>query len=202
VAALVARLARTLGGKTMVLTTTLRALRTISEALAGQFPAGSGLEVLVQGQGPKRELMERLRGATGDAGPGCILVASASFWEGVDIPGEALQMVVIDKLPFPPPNDPLVEARTRRLEAAGRNPFNAYFIAEAAVALKQGAGRLIRRETDRGLLVLCDTRLTSMGYGRRLLAALPPMRCLQDEAEAVALLEDLTRTSTTGCPPS
>ncbi|MGS4866365.1 helicase C-terminal domain-containing protein, partial [Acinetobacter baumannii] len=88
--------------------------------------------------------------------PAAVLVGSASFWEGIDVPGDALQCVVIDKLPFPPPNDPLVQARVKRLEAEGRNAFADYFIAEAAIALKQGAGRLIRTETDRGLLVVCD----------------------------------------------
>ena len=201
VAALVARYARVLGGKTLVLTTTLRALRTISDALLASFPDAGAMQVLVQGQGPKRELMDRLRHASSAGGPGCILVGSASFWEGVDVPGEALQLVVIDKLPFPPPNDPLVEARTGRLEATGRSPFNDYFIPEAAVALKQGAGRLIRRESDRGVLVLCDTRLASMGYGRRLMAALPPMRRLGSEAELMQALEALTRASTTAQPP-
>ena len=202
VAAHVARWAAQLGGRTLVLTTTLRALRTISEALAARFADGSSMQVLVQGQGSKRELMDRLRNASRDDGPGCILVASASFWEGIDVPGDALQLVVIDKLPFPPPNDPLVEARTRRLEAQGRSPFNDYFIPEAAVALKQGAGRLIRRESDRGVLVVCDTRLASMGYGRRLMAALPPMRRLQSDAELTDLLQELTRTSTTDGLPT
>ena len=120
-----------------------------------------------------------------------MLVGSASFWEGIDMPGDALQCVLIDKLPFPPPNDPLVEARVRQLRAAGGNPFDDYFVAEAAVSLKQGAGRLIRTETDRGLLVLCDPRLRQMGYGRRLLAALPPMGVLADESAAIAWLEEL-----------
>jgi ATP-dependent DNA helicase DinG len=135
--------------------------------------------------------------------PGCILVASASFWEGVDVPGEALQLVVIDKLPFPPPGDPLVEARSQRLQSQGRNPFNDYFVPEAAVALKQGAGRLIRRESDQGVLVVGDTRLATMGYGKRLVAALPPMRVLQSREEWLEALGGLgapTRTSTTRDP--
>ncbi len=169
-----------LGGRTMVLTTTLRALTRIGQALRERFDASSGIEVLVQGQAPKRVLMDRFRAAGTGAGPGCVLVASASFWEGVDLPGAALQVVVIDKLPFPPPGDPLVEARCRRLEAAGHSAFARYSVPEAAVALKQGAGRLIRRESDRGVLVICDVRLVQMGYGKRLLAALPPMRQLAD----------------------
>ena len=108
----------------------------------------------------------------------------------------------IDKLPFPPPNDPLVEARSKRLEAQGRSPFNDYFVPEAVVALKQGAGRLIRRETDQGVLVLCDNRLVTTGYGRRLIAALPPMRQLhnaQELAQAIDVLHQdaITKISTT-----
>jgi ATP-dependent DNA helicase DinG len=179
-----------LGGRTMVLTTTLRALRTIGDELRRALPEGSGIDVLIQGQWPKRRLIERFRQGT-EPGMGCVLVASASFWEGVDVPGEALQLVVIDKLPFPPPADPLVEARSQRLESQGRSPFNDYFVPEAAVALKQGAGRLIRRETDHGVLVVCDTRLATMGYGRRLLAALPPMRRLQTPQEFLAALDAL-----------
>jgi len=197
VATLVARMASVLGGRTLVLTTTLRALRAISEALQVHLAEDAGLEVLAQGQLPKRELMARFHLGVEPGQRGCILVASASFWEGIDIPGEALQLVVIDKLPFPPPNDPLVQARAKRLEETGRSPFNDYFVPEAAVALKQGAGRLIRRETDRGVLVLCDTRLLSMGYGRRLLAALPPMRRIRSEDEVLQVLAALTRTSTT-----
>jgi ATP-dependent DNA helicase DinG len=142
--------------------------------------------VLVQGSEPRRALLQRF----GD-GRGCVLVGSQSFWEGIDMPGDALQCVLIDKLPFPPPNDPLVQARVRRLRAQGRNPFEEYFVAEAAVSLKQGAGRLIRTESDRGLLVLCDPRLRQMGYGRRLLAALPPMGVLAEEAQALEWLAEL-----------
>ena len=180
-----------IGGRTMVLTTTLRALREIGEALQRRFGATGELEVLVQGQWPKRRLIERFREGRSHGQPGCVLVASASFWEGVDVPGDALELVVIDKLPFPPPGDPLVEARSQRLQSQGRSPFNDYFVPEAAVALKQGAGRLIRRESDRGVLVVCDTRLASMGYGRRLLAALPPMRRLQDAQSFTEALDAL-----------
>ncbi len=191
VARLAGDAAARLGGRTMVLTTTLRALRRIGELLGERFGAGADIEVLMQGSLPKRVLVERFR-AGGSAGrPGCVLVASASFWEGVDLPGQALQLVVIDKLPFPPPGDPLVEARCRRLQAQGRSAFADHSVPEAAVALKQGAGRLIRRESDRGVLVVCDTRLVQMGYGRRLLAALPPMRRLPSPQAFEAALDEL-----------
>jgi ATP-dependent DNA helicase DinG len=189
--------ARSLGGRTLVLTTTLNAMRQIGESLTAALGHTGELEILVQGQGPKRRLMERFREGTSQGGQGCVLVASASFWEGFDVPGEALQMVVIDKLPFPPPNDPLVEARSQRLELSGQSSFSDYSIPEAAVALKQGAGRLIRSEKDQGFLVVCDPRLTGMAYGRRLMACLPPMRRIHTEAEFVSALELLTKTSTT-----
>lgn len=202
VAASAAAWAQQLGGRTMVLTTTLRALRMIGEALQLAFEESGDLEVLVQGAMPKRVLIERFREGNTQGGRGCVLVASASFWEGIDVPGDALQLVVIDKLPFPPPNDPLAEARAKLLESQGRSAFNDYFLPEAAVALKQGAGRLIRRETDQGILVVCDGRLASMGYGRRLLRALPPMQRLASEQELMERLEALTRTCTMGCLPT
>ena len=197
VARLALRGAVQLQGRTMVLTTTLRALRGIGEWLARELDGQ--LDVLVQGQWPKRRLIERFREGASHGQRGCVLVASASFWEGVDVPGEALQLVVIDKLPFPPPHDPLVLARSNRLEQQGRSAFGDYSVPEAAVALKQGAGRLIRSETDRGALVVCDPRLATMGYGRRLLAALPPMRRIQtvQEFDATLAALALTRTSTT-----
>ncbi len=187
VAVLAARCARALGGRTFVLTTTLRALQTIGERLRAEFDAqGDALQVLVQGQVPKRQLMQQFL-----AQPRSVLVGSQSFWEGIDVPGDALQCVLIDKLPFPPPNDPLVEARVKRLEGEGRNPFSDYFVAEAAVSLKQGAGRLIRSETDRGLLVVCDPRMAGMNYGKRLREALPPMTVVATEAEALDWLATL-----------
>ncbi len=191
-----------LGGRTLVLTTTLKALRVVGDTLRERFAGAPDIEVLVQGLGPKRRLMDRFRQGGGAGLPGCILVASATFWEGFDVPGDALQMVVIDKLPFPPPGDPLVQARSLRLQQAGRSPFKHHALPEAAVALKQGAGRLIRHESDAGLLVIGDRRLVTMGYGKRLLAALPPMRRLQSEQEFDEALAHLTRASTKdpSCP--
>ena len=201
VAAMASDAVRRLGGRTLVLTTTLRALRAIGDVMKQQLE-GSGIEVLVQGEWPKRHLMERFREGAKVGEGGCVLVASATFWEGFDVPGDALQLVIIDKLPFPPPNDPLVEARSKRLESQGRSPFNDYFVPEAVVALKQGAGRLIRTESDQGVLVLCDNRLVTTGYGRRLIAALPPMHQLQTAAALAQSLDALSqdfisRTSTT-----
>ncbi|MBL8346741.1 MAG: ATP-dependent DNA helicase [Rubrivivax sp.] len=185
VGALAGRCARALGGRTFVLTTTLRVLPLVAEAVRAEAPE---LTVLVQGSEPRRALLQRYRD-----GRGAVLIGSASFWEGIDMPGDALQCVLIDKLPFPPPNDPLVEARVRQLRASGGDPFTDYFVAEAAVSLKQGAGRLIRTETDRGLLVVCDPRLRQMGYGRKLMAALPPMSPVGSEAQALEWLQELAQ---------
>ena len=190
---------RQLGGRTLVLTTTLRALRTIGEALKAVFEQAGDMQVLVQGEMPKRALIERFREGNSLGGKGAVLVASASFWEGIDVPGDALQLVIIDKLPFPPPNDPLVEARSKLMESQGRSAFTDYLLPEAAMALKQGAGRLIRRETDQGVLVVCDSRLVSMGYGRRLLKSLPPMQRLASEQALMDRLESLTKICTTDC---
>ncbi len=188
VALLAARCARALGGRTFVLTTTLRALQSIGEALRSEFETqGDSIQVLMQGQTPKRQLMQQFL-----AQPRSVLVGSQTFWEGIDVPGDALQCVLIDKLPFPPPNDPLVEARVKRLEEEGRNPFADYFVAEAAVSLKQGAGRLIRSESDRGLLVVCDPRMAGMNYGKRLRQALPQMALVTTEAQALEWLSLLS----------
>ena len=184
-----------IGGRTLVLTTTLKALALIGDALHRRFGDGQSLSVLVQGEWPKRRLMERFREGSTHGAPGCILVASATFWEGFDVLGDALQLVIIDKLPFPPPGDPLVEARSQRIEEAGGSSFQQYSVPEAAVALKQGAGRLIRRESDRGVLVVGDTRLATMGYGKRLLRALPPMRRLESPEDFEAALNDLLAAS-------
>lgn len=184
VAALAGDGALRLGGRTMVLTTTRRALHAIGAALQERL-AGQGIAVLVQGQQPRHLLLQRLRQG------GAVLVGAGSFWEGVDLPGDALQLLVIDKLPFAPPDDPLARARAQRLEAEGRNAFRDYALPEAAVALQQGAGRLIRHEADRGVLVVCDSRLRTMGYGKRLRAALPPMQWLASEAAYAEALQAL-----------
>ena len=188
------QIARALGGRTLVLATTLRALRAIGAQMQTALGDSGELDVLIQGDSPKRALMTRFRKAIDPGSKGCVLVASASFWEGFDVPGDALQAVVIDKLPFPPPNDPLVEARSQRLEAQGRSSFNDYFLPEAAVSLKQGAGRLIRRETDRGALVVCDNRLVNTAYGRRLLAGLPPMKRIEQLPDLLEALRAIPKT--------
>jgi ATP-dependent DNA helicase DinG len=194
VAELVAQAAGVLGGRTLVLTTTLRAMRRIGQVLRAHVPAESRVQVLLQGEASKRELLARF---TGDAVSGYILVATGAFWEGVDVPGDALQMVVIDKIPFAPPDDPVVEARCQQLEAEGKSAFTHYQVPQAAMALKQGVGRLIRRETDRGVMVICDVRLLQMGYGRTLLANLPGMPLLGQASEFQQALLALTKSSTT-----
>jgi len=196
VAQLVVEAVALLGGRTLVLTTTLSAMRSIGEYLQTRLDPAANVEVLVQGQSPKRRLMERFREGAGEGRAGCVLVASASFWEGFDVPGDALQLVVIDKLPFPPPGDPLFEARSQRITREGRSAFADHALPEAAVALKQGAGRLIRSETDRGVLVVCDTRLTTMSYGRRLVRGLPEMRRLSGHTEFLSTLRQFTTDAT------
>jgi ATP-dependent DNA helicase DinG len=187
--------AQVLGGRTLVLTTTLRAMRAIGDALARALQGREDLEVLVQGTLPKRELLARFL-QSGEGQRGSVMVASATFWEGIDMPGDALQLLLIDKLPFTPPDDPVQQARSKELESRGKSPFKALHLPQAAVVLRQGAGRLIRRESDRGVLVVCDVRLNQMGYGRQLVAALPPMRRLLEPQDFAQALEALTRAST------
>jgi ATP-dependent DNA helicase DinG len=165
------------GGRAFLLFTTLRALRRAHELLRGRIE----YPLLVQGTGSRSELLARFR-SLGNA----VLLGSASFWEGVDVRGEALSLVVIDKLPFAPPDDPVLAARIDALKAAGRNPFNELQLPQAVLQLKQGAGRLIRDESDRGVLMLCDPRLVSRPYGARILKSLPPMKPTRDLAEVQA----------------
>jgi ATP-dependent DNA helicase DinG len=170
---------RASGGRAFLLFTTLRAMRHAHARLREAFQSTDmNFPLLLQGQGSRSELLERFR-RVGNA----VLVASASFWEGVDVRGEALSVVVIDKLPFAPPDDPVLAARLAALKRAGRNAFTELQLPEAALLLKQGAGRLIRDEHDRGALMICDPRLVSRPYGARLLAALPPMRRTRELAD-------------------
>jgi len=170
------------GGRTFLLFTTLRALNTARERLAGHFEReGLDYPVLVQGDGSKSELLLRFR-ALGNA----VLLGSASFWEGVDVPGDALSVVVIDKLPFAPPDDPLLAARLAKLAADGGNAFMQWQLPRAVISLKQGAGRLIRTETDRGVLMLCDPRVVDKPYGKRIWQSLPPMRRTRELTDVTA----------------
>jgi ATP-dependent DNA helicase DinG len=193
-ATLIAEWAQILGGRTLVLTTSLRASTRIAAALrvSASGAAGSGLHILAQGHGSKRALLSRFRQAAA-AGQGAVLVASASFWQGVDLAGDVLQLLVIDKLPFPSPGDPLTRVRSQRAREQGLDDFRNCYLDKAALALKQGAGRLIRSASDRGVLVIADRRLLTQGYGAELLAALPDMRRLMDASEMRDALAQLAK---------
>lgn len=169
-------------GRAFVLCTSLRAMREIHALLKDAF-AERGLHypLLIQGESSRTELLERFR-RLGNA----VLVGSQSFWEGVDVRGEALSAVIIDKLPFAPPDDPVLAARIDKMNAEGKNAFMEYQLPYAVITLKQGAGRLIRDETDRGVLMICDPRLISKPYGRRVWQSLPPFRRTRAVADVQA----------------
>lgn len=197
VAGLVEQAARMLQGRTLVLTTSLRAMRDVANALRHRFGLPTDPVVRVQGESSKRAITDalRARGLPTDE-RGVVVVACSAFWEGIDVPGDALQLVVIDKLPFSPPDDPLTQARAQQLTGNGGNAFMQMHVPHAALVLKQGAGRLLRTETDRGVLVVCDARLHNKSYGKKLRAALPPMVHLDSEEAFLRALQDLTRPST------
>ena len=175
---------RASGGRAFLLFTTLRAMRLAHELLHEEFRRQAlGFPLMLQGEGSRSELLERFR-RLGNA----VLLGSASFWEGVDVRGDALSLVIIDKLPFAPPDDPVLAARLESLEREGGNPFFDYQLPQAVISLKQGAGRLIRDETDRGVLVICDPRLFSKPYGRRILASLPPMKLVRELDKVLAFV--------------
>lgn len=172
-------------GNAMVLCTTLRAVEQTGQALRDLYVQhGIDWPILQQGLQPRRTLLDAFREQAN-----AVLVGSASFWEGVDVVGQRLSLVAIDKLPFAPPDDPILEARLQACRDQGGNPFMTLQVPEAAIALKQGAGRLIRSERDWGVLVVGDTRLVDKPYGRSLWQGLPPFKRTRQQAEALQFIE-------------
>lgn len=159
------------GGRTLLLFTSVNAMRGAHEFLSQALP----YPILLQGEAPRARLLEEFRHQTRS-----VLLAVASFWEGVDVPGQTLSCVIIDKLPFEVPSDPVIMARMERIKQGGGNPFFDFQVPRAILTLRQGVGRLLRTSTDRGLLVICDVRLFSKQYGRLFLQSLPPSPVCRD----------------------
>jgi ATP-dependent DNA helicase DinG len=170
------------GGRAFFLCTSLRAMKRVYELLQEAFTRDKlDYPLLLQGQGSRSYMLDRFR-KMGNA----VLIGSQSFWEGVDVRGEALSLVVIDKLPFAPPDDPVLAARIDKISKEGRNAFMEYQLPRAVINLKQGAGRLIRDEADRGVLMICDPRLVTKPYGRKIWQSLPPMKRTRELTEVEA----------------
>jgi len=162
-------------------------MRLIHAALERKL---SGYSVLLQGSRSKTLLLEQFREQKN-----AVLVATMSFWQGVDVPGRALRLVVIEKLPFPVPSEPILRARSQVLEEQGKNPFMELFVPQAAITLKQGFGRLIRTQDDRGIVALLDERAVTRSYGKKLLGALPPVRRAETIAEVAEFWRKLGKMS-------
>jgi ATP-dependent DNA helicase DinG len=172
-------------GGAFVLFTSHRALAQAASMLRDRWALQAPYRLYVQGEAPRERLLKEFR----DDGNG-VLLGTTSFWEGVDVKGEALRLVIIEKLPFASPDDPLVRARIDHLQSTGGNPFRDYQLPEAALALKQGVGRLIRSEDDFGAVVICDPRMVGKGYGRMFMAALPAMSITRDRDEVLRFLRN------------
>jgi ATP-dependent DNA helicase DinG len=169
------------GGRTFFLCTTIRAVNKVAERLREEFAArGLDFPLFVQGERGRTELLDSFRNA-GNA----VLVGSQSFWEGVDVRGDALSLVIIDKLPFAPPDDPVLAARIEVMEKQGLNGFMHHQLPEAIITLKQGAGRLIRDVDDRGVLMICDPRIITKPYGRRIWQSLPSFKRTRVKEEVI-----------------
>jgi ATP-dependent DNA helicase DinG len=173
----VVRLLELSRGRAFVLFTSYANMNAVASLIAGRVD----YPLLIQGEAPKAQLLDTFRGT-----PHAVLLATASFWQGVDVAGEQLSCVIIDKLPFASPGDPVVSARIERLRTRGQNAFGEYQVPVAVLMLKQGLGRLIRSASDRGILAVLDSRLLRKPYGRRFLESLPPARLVHD-LESVAL---------------
>jgi ATP-dependent DNA helicase DinG len=168
-------------GRALVLTTSYRMLNEVARRLRGRLP----YEVLVQGEAPREKLLERFRAETDS-----VLVATATFWQGIDVAGEALSLLVMDKLPFPSPGDPLVEARCELIAEQGGDPFREYMLPVATLQLRQGFGRLIRGHADQGVAAILDPRIYTRRYGEQLVEALPSCRLVDDRGEVERFFSD------------
>jgi len=175
----VARLLELSRGRAFVLFTSHANMNAVASLLAGRVD----YPLLIQGEAPKAQLLDTFR-----ATPHAVLLATTSFWQGVDVAGEQLSCVIVDKLPFASPGDPVVSARIERLRSRGQNAFGEYQVPVAVLMLKQGLGRLIRSATDRGILAVLDSRLLRKPYGRRFLESLPPARLVHDLDEVARFM--------------
>ena len=165
------------GGGALLLCTSYRTLSAMTDALRGTLP----YTLYVQGDAPRAHLLRAFR-----EGEDTVLIGTGTFWEGVDIPGASLRCVVIDKLPFASPSDPVTSARIRALRDRGEDPFHSYQLPEAILSLRQGVGRLLRRGDDFGVVALLDRRVSTRGYGELFRTNLPPARWTTDRAEVAA----------------
>jgi len=176
-------------GRAFVLFTSYRNLNYVAERLPKQL----NWPCLIQGQAPRSALLDRFRRDTDS-----VLLATQSFWQGVDVPGESLSAVIIDKLPFSPPDKPLIKARMQKLREEGLDPFMSYQIPEAIITLKQGLGRLVRSRTDHGLLAVLDTRMVNRHYGKKFLRSLPPSPMTHDQTQIAEFFKGISEEKTPG----